>query len=157
MVPTRKAAGAVSPTREVPAVSALSDALNEANVDGLSARAIARLADDRVSHSQLGKYLKPDHPQPGDEVLSVFAEVLHLPITHLRGLAGQPTGELGAWVPPPEAHRLNRRQRRLLDELIRVLADAPPRDGAPTLRAVDLAAHEEDHPIEAEQRDDDAP
>lgn len=118
-------------------MSALSDALNAANVDGLSAREIARKADDRVSHSQLGKYLKPNHPRPTERVLMVFAEVFGIPITELRDLAGLPAGEREPWSPPEEVHRLSGRQQDALTELIRAIAagqergDGDGRDAAP--------------------------
>ena len=102
-------------------MSELSRALNEANVEQLSAREIARRAGNRVSHSQIGKYLKPEHPKPGEDVLSVFSEVLRLPLPNLRELAGLPAGGDTPYAPPPEANRLDRRQRELIDELIRML------------------------------------
>lgn len=110
-------------------MSALSDALNEANVDQLSVREIARRGSDRVHHSALGKYFKPDHPRPSEEVLEVFSEVLRIPMPRLRQLASLPAGEGEAYEPPREANRLDRRQRRLVDELIRMLAEAKVGDG----------------------------
>lgn len=110
-------------------MSALSDALHEANVDGLSAREIARRGGDRVSHSQLGKYLKPDHPVPGEDVLAVFSQVLRIPMPRLRQLAGLAAGESEPYEPPREAHRLDRRQRKAVNELIRLLAESRAGDG----------------------------
>lgn len=110
-------------------MSALSDALNEANVDQLSMREIARRSGDRVSHSALGKYFKPTHGRPGEDVLEVFSEVLHIPMPRLRQLADLPAGEGEAYEPPREANRLDRRQRRLVDELIKVLAESKGGEG----------------------------
>lgn len=116
------------------AVSALSDALNQANVDQISAREIARRSGDRVSHSQLSKYLKPTHGRPGEDVLEVFSEVLNIPITRLRALAGLPAGDSAPYQPPREANRLDKRQRKVIDELIRMLAEtkAGGEDGGDT-------------------------
>lgn len=110
-------------------MSALSEALVEANVDQLSAREIARRTGDRVSFSQLAKYFKPVHPRPGEEVLLVFSEVLNIPMPKLRSLAGQPAGESTPYEPPSEANRLDGRQRRVVNELIRMLAEAKAGDG----------------------------
>lgn len=110
-------------------MSALSDALNEANSENLSVREIARRSGDRVSHSQLGKYLKPTHGRPGEDVLQVFSDVLKIPMPRLRQLAGLPAGGQEPYEPPREANRLDRRQRRLVDELIRVLAETKAGDG----------------------------
>lgn len=100
-------------------MSALSDALNAANTERWSTREIARRAGDRVSHTQLGKYLKPNHPQPSDAVLLAFSEVFGIPLPELRDLAGRPAGENEPYMPPPEANLLNARQRRAVDEMIR--------------------------------------
>jgi hypothetical protein len=112
-----------------PAVSALSDALLAANVEGWSAREIARRGDDRVSHSQLGKYLKPSHPRPGEYVLQVFSDVLRIPMPKLRQLAELPAGDPEPYEPPAEANRLDSRQRRVINELIRMLAETRAGDG----------------------------
>lgn len=106
-------------------MSALSDALNEANFENWSAREIARRGGDRISHSQVNKYLKPVHPRPTERVLEVFSEVLGLPLPVLRDLAGLPTGDEEPYVAPLEANRLDRHQRDVVDELIRMLARAP--------------------------------
>lgn len=110
-------------------MSALSDALNAANVEGWSARDIARRGGDRVSHSQLGKYLKPTHGRPGEEVLQVFSDVFRIPMPKLRRLAGAPAGSTEPYEPPAEANRLNGRQRRVVNELIRMLAETKAGDG----------------------------
>ena len=156
-------------------MSALSDALVEANVEGWSAREIARRGGDRVSHSQLGKYLKPTHPRPGEDVLQVFSDVFRIPMPRLRQLAGLPAGDPVPYEPPAEANRLDSRQRRVVNELIRMLAETKAgdgdvdRDAAPNTRdrrrlsAVDatvpdaVAAHEEEGSIAGEQEESDTP
>jgi hypothetical protein len=112
-----------------PAVSALSDALVEANVEGWSAREIARRGGERVSHSQIGKYLKPTHPRPGEDVLQVFSDVFRIPMPRLRQLAALPAGDAEPYEPPAEANRLDSRQRRVVNELIRMLAETRAGDG----------------------------
>lgn len=120
-------------------MSALSDALNEANTNKWSSRDIARRSEDRINHATVAKYLNGNHGSPTESVLVVFSEVFGLPLTRLRELAGLPAGERTAYQPPPEASRLDRRQRKAVDELIRLLAEATPevgdgdgRDAAPT-------------------------
>lgn len=104
-------------------MSALSDALNEANVHRWSSRDLARRSGNQVSHTQLAKYLKPDHPTPTDAVLAAFAEIFPtLTVPKLRELAGLPRGEEDPYVPPPEGARLSVRQRKAIDELIRSMA-----------------------------------
>lgn len=102
-------------------MSALSEALNEANVDGWSSREIARRSGDRIHHATVANFLRGKHAaQPGDEVLRAFVEVFpRLSLQQLRELAGLPAGEEDPYEPPPEAARLNQRQRRAVDELIR--------------------------------------
>lgn len=110
-------------------MSALSDALNDANTEGWSSREIARRADDRIHFGTVAAYLGGRHGSPSEDVLSVFAEVLKVPMPKLRELAGLPAGEIGPYKAPREADRLDRRQRRLIDELIRALADTTTKAG----------------------------
>lgn len=104
-------------------MSALSDALNEANVEGWSAREIARRGDHRVQFGTVSDYLAGRHGRPGEDVLKVFSEVLSIPMPRLRELAGVAAGEREAWDPPAVADRLTRRQRRVIEELIHMLVD----------------------------------
>lgn len=110
-------------------MSALSDALNEANVENWSAREIARRGGDRVHFATIATYLRGKHGRPGEEILQVFSEVLHVPMSRLRQLADLPSGDEQPYEPPPEANRLDRRQRKLVDELIRMLAESKAGDG----------------------------
>lgn len=107
-------------------MSALSDALNAANVDGWSAREISRKTGGRLSHSVVADYLNGRQAkQPKEYVLQAFAEVFpKLTVKQLRELAGLPAGELDPYQPPAEANRLDARQRRAVDEIIRLLADS---------------------------------
>lgn len=109
-------------------MSSLSDALNEANVEAWSAREIARRGGDRVHFGTVAKYLNGSHGRPGEEVLQLFSEVLKVPMPALRELAGQAPGEPEPWTPPDVANRLDRRQRRVLDELIYMLVAPEARE-----------------------------
>lgn len=124
-------------------MSALSDALNEANVNQWSAREIARRGGDRVHFATIATYLRGKHGRPGEEILQVFSEVLNIPMPRLRELAELPAGDEEPYEPPREANRLDKRQRKLVDELIRMLAetkagDGVDRDTAPTTMTPDL-------------------
>lgn len=110
----------------VVAVSALSDALNEANVNGWSSREIARRSGDRVHHATVSNVMRGKHANaPTDELLKAFVEVFpKFTLQQLRALAGLPAGEAEPYRPPTEANRLTTRQRKAVDELIRLLADS---------------------------------
>ncbi|UIU47040.1 hypothetical protein [Microcystis phage MinS1] len=105
-------------------MSALSDALNEANVENWSARDIARRGGDKVHFGTIADYLAGRHGRPGENVLTVFSQVLSIPMPKLRELADLPRGEREPWDPPAVADRLTRRQRRVVDDLIHLLVDA---------------------------------
>lgn len=126
------------PQRKFPFVSALSEALQAANVNGWSTREIAARGGDRVAHSTIAKYLNGKHGQPREDVLELFAEVFNMPIRRLRSLAGQSAGELEPYRPPPEANRLNRRQRGAIDEVIRLLVDASREVGGSGVEAAPM-------------------
>lgn len=105
-------------------MTALSDRLNEAKgTDGLDvvvARAEAK--GHTVHRGTFANYFKGKHAKrPSEDVLQALADALDLKVTELRDLAGQPQGELGPYKPTPLANRLNRDQRKALDELIRVI------------------------------------
>lgn len=141
-------------------MSALSEALVAANVEDWSAREIARRGGDRVSHSQIGKYLKPTHPRHGEDVLQVFSEVLRIPMPKLRQLAGLPAGDPEPYLPPAEANRLDSRQRRVINELIRMLAETKAGDGDDARSAASIAGQSGPEPSVAEvlaarERDED--
>lgn len=89
-------------------MSALSDALNEANVDGWSARDIARRSGDRVHFGTVSNYLTGRHGRPSEDVLEVFSEVLNIPMPRLRQLAELPAGD----QEPYRRFCLNRRDTR---------------------------------------------
>lgn len=109
-------------------MSALSEALNRANVHDWSSREIARRMGDRISYATVANYLRGKHAaRPSDDVLQAFAEVFPgLTLPELRRLAGSPMGEGAPYEPPAEANRLTGRQRRAVDEIIRAIVQAEP-------------------------------
>ena len=101
-------------------MSALSDALNEANRENWSAAEIARRSGDLIHRATAANVMRGKHAtNPSEEVLQAFADVFRIPVQDLRELAGQPAGESDPYVPPAEAARLDARQRRAVDEIIR--------------------------------------
>lgn len=103
-------------------MTALSELLAKANVQGWSSREIARRAEKnghKLSYASASVYLGGRHGVPTEAVLTAFSDVLNVPISTLRAAAGLPTGAGEPWEPPAEANRLDLRQRRALEELIR--------------------------------------
>lgn len=103
-------------------MTALSDLLNQSNTYRWSTREIARLAEKKghqLAQPTVSKYLGGRHGGPTEPVLAAFSDVLNIPISELRAAAGLPTGAGDPWQPPAEANRLDLRQRRALEELIR--------------------------------------
>lgn len=120
-------------------MSALSDLLNEANSAGLSARSLARNAQAAgfsLNHDTAARYLRGDHGRPDEATLLALAKVLRIPLTRLRAAASLPAEETEPYRPPAEASRLNRRQRRAVDEVIRAMLEA-----APSAKLAELDAH----------------
>ena len=107
-------------------MSALSDLISAGNTAGHSARNIARLANAQgfsLNHDTAARYLRGDHGRPDEPTLVAFATVLEIPLADLRVAAGLPAEQTEPYVPPAEASRLNRRQRRAVDEIIRAMLD----------------------------------
>jgi hypothetical protein len=107
-------------------VSALSDVLRAANSAGLSARALAKQAQQdgfTLNHDTAARYLRGDHGRPDEETLRAFASVLPVGLAELRAAAQLPSQEVAPYVPPAEASRLSRRQRRAVDEIIRAMLE----------------------------------
>lgn len=105
----------------------LSEVLREANTGGLSARAVARIARERgysLNHDTAARYLRGDHGRPDEATLVAFADVLGVELAALRVAADLPAELTTPYTPPPEASRLNRRQRLAVDEIIRAMLDA---------------------------------
>jgi hypothetical protein len=107
-------------------MSGLSEVLTAANTDRHSGREIARLARERgftLNHDTAARYLRGDHGRPEEATLIAFADVLGISMTVLREAANLPTELTTAYVPPSEASRLTRRQRRAVDEIIRSMLE----------------------------------
>jgi hypothetical protein len=122
-------------------MTALSDLLSTANAGGLSARALSRAARDAgytLNHDTAARYLRGDHGAPDEATLRAFAAVLGVPMAALRRSAGLPADDTTPYVPPIEASRLTRRQRRAVDEVIRAMLDSG--EGMQTPRAIKAAA-----------------
>lgn len=125
-------------------MSALSQRLQDAKGDR-SIDDVAREAERqgyRLHRSTVAKFLNGQHgPRTADKTLVALAAGFGLDVRELRLLAGVPAGELGPWTPTEEAARLNREQRRALDELIRTIvrggsnADAEPGKKSPERHA----------------------
>lgn len=102
----------------------LSNLLNDANSDQLSARRIQAIAEARgvtVANTSISKYLRGEPESPSESVLKAFSLALDLPMDVLRNAAGAPPGEPDPFVLPESANRLNARQRELVLHTVRVL------------------------------------
>jgi transcriptional regulator with XRE-family HTH domain len=107
-------------------VKSLSELLQAANTEGLSARSIARQAQAlgySLNHDTAARYLRGDHGRPDEDTLLALASVLKLPLAPLRKAAQLPSEVTEPYRPPPEASRLSRRQRRAVDEIIRAMLE----------------------------------
>ena len=122
--------------RKIPPVTALSR-LIEGRVKerGLSNRDIARLSEKcpsaigTISAAAAALYRSGKHPEiPSDRLLRVLSWVLEIPMQELQHAAGIKES-LGQWVPPPEAHRMTRRQRAVIGEVIKLLVASSENSG----------------------------
>jgi transcriptional regulator with XRE-family HTH domain len=110
-------------------MSALSDLLNEANAGKLSGRSLARAAQAAgfsLNHDTAARYLRGDHGRPDEATLLALSKVLRIPLNRLRTAASLPAEVTEPYRPPAESSRLNRRQRRAIDEIIRAMLEAQP-------------------------------
>lgn len=123
-------------------MSALSELLLKANTAGLSARSIARQAQESgfsINHDTAARYLRGDHGRPDEETLRAFASVLPVRLSELRVAAQLPAEETEPYRPPAEASRLSRRQRRAVDEIIRAMLEPAPVIDLPGRRGTEPA------------------
>jgi transcriptional regulator with XRE-family HTH domain len=105
-------------------VTALSELLQASNTASLSARTIARNARElgfSLNHDTAARYLRGNHGSPDESTLLALSKVLKVPMTKLRAAAALPHEEIEPYRPPAESSRLNRRQRRAVDEIIRAM------------------------------------
>jgi len=109
-------------------MSELSELLSASNTQGLSARSIARAAQDlgyTLNHDTAARYLRGDHGRPDEPTLVALSSVMNVPLSKLRRAASLPADVTEPYRPPAEASRLSRRQRRAVDEIIRAMLEAP--------------------------------
>ena len=123
-------------------MSGLSEVLAAANAGARSARAIAREAQQlgyTLNHDTAARYLRGDHGTPDEATLVAFSVVLKVPLKDLRVAAQLPSESTDPYVPPVEASRLSRRQRRAVDEIIRAMLEPSAGDGRQPARRARLA------------------
>ncbi|MDQ1744436.1 MAG: hypothetical protein QOE23_2775 [Pseudonocardiales bacterium] len=109
-------------------MSALSELLQAENSKGLSARAISQAARGlgfTLNHDTAARYLRGEHGKPDEATLRAFSAVLGTSLAKLRRAASLPADVTEPYRPPAEADRLNRRQRRAVDEVIRAMLQTP--------------------------------
>lgn len=106
-------------------MTALSQLLNEHMPDGWTGDTIVQEAekhDEKINRATAFDYLAGRHGRrPSEHVLRAFAAALPVTIAELRTAAKLPVGENTPWTPPPEADRLNDRQRQAVEELIKAI------------------------------------
>ena len=115
-------------------MSGLSELLVARNTAGSSARALSRRAQElgyTLNHDTAARYLRGDHGVPDEVTLVAFSEVLRIPLRELRAAADLPSEATTPYVPPAEASRLTRRQRRAVDEVIRAMLEPTKAAGEP--------------------------
>lgn len=161
-------------------MTALSQLLNERMPDGWTGDTIVLEAEkhhEKINRATAFDYLAGRHgKRPSERVLRAFAAALPVTVAELRAAAELPVGENTPWTPPPEANRLDGRQRQAIEELIRAIAAGrhprtEPQEGSgpsaptpirsrPSTPDGGFVIREEDDPgeaIAAETRSDDAP
>jgi transcriptional regulator with XRE-family HTH domain len=109
-------------------MSALSELLQAENSKGLSARGISQAARGQgftLNHDTAARYLRGEHGKPDEATLRAFSSVLGVSLAKLRRAASLPADVTEPYRPPAEADRLNRRQRRAVDEVIRAMLQTP--------------------------------
>ena len=107
-------------------MTALSELIEQSNTRRLSARAISRSAQAAgfsLNHDTAARYLRGDHGRPDEQTLLALHKVLRIPLGQLRAAASLPAEETEPYRPPTESSRLNRRQRRAIDEIIRAMLE----------------------------------
>lgn len=109
-------------------MSELSELLQAEKPKGLSARAISQAARKlgfTLNHDTAARYLRGEHGKPDEATLQAFSTVLGISLGKLRRAASLPADVTEPYRPPAEADRLNRRQRRAIDEVIRAMLQEP--------------------------------
>jgi hypothetical protein len=86
-------------------------------------RGIAEAAG--VTASTVSRLIFQARTSPG--TVHAISTALGISTSDVLRYAGVPSGELGPWDPPREAHMLTGKQRKALDDLIRAVASEEPR------------------------------
>lgn len=113
---------------KVDRMTALSDLLKTSIDNGTTVpEALTRMrkSGNPLDKAQVYRAVKGQHAKrPTERVLTGLSVGFKIPVTRLREAVNAPAGELGRYVPPREADRLNQRQRNALSELIRSIGEA---------------------------------
>lgn len=113
-------------------MSALSDRIAKANIDGLSSRRIADKAGElgiKVSHTAISLVLNGRHGDIKAPTVRALNRVFKVPMAELHELIRLgPDHE--AWEPPDVSSRMSPKQRRLVESLIHELVR--PDESEPT-------------------------
>ena len=114
-------------------MTALSDLINQRLAalgwDGLSVRDLAQKSDGALSKDNVSIYRKGTHGTPSETTLASWSDILQTPIEDLREAAGLARGG-EAFMLPPEAARLNQRQRRAITEIIMSMVEGEQHENA---------------------------
>lgn len=94
----------------------------------LTNRRVAELSEQcpngTISQGAVGQYRTGRHPDvPSDRILRVLSWTLRIPLRELQRAAGV-RESLEDWVPPPEAHQMDREQRAAVEAIIKLLVAA---------------------------------
>lgn len=98
----------------------MNDAKGDTGLDVIVRRAEVKGHD--VDRSTFARAFKGDHAKrPQDATLRAFADGLGIDVNELRRICDMPEGESGPYKGPDESARLNRDQRKALDQLIKTI------------------------------------
>ena len=136
-------------------VSKLSELLKS---QPLSAKQASVVAEERNIHLPYGTiaayWAGSRHGRPSHSTLTALAEVTGIPLPKLQQAAWGMTEPLGAYTPPEEAHLMDARQRRLVDELIRVVVASNGASNEPEQPAHSGTSPQPGTPGEARQNEE---
>lgn len=98
----------------------MNDAKGKTGLDVIVRRAETKGHD--VDRSTFARAFTGDHAKrPQDATLRAFADGLEIDVNELRRICAMPEGESGPYRGPDESARLNREQRKALDQLIKTI------------------------------------
>lgn len=91
----------------------------------LSSRQVAERSNGDISPAAVANYRRGIHSAaPTDRILRGLSLALGIPLRQLQRAAGVKES-VGQWAPPPEAHQLDRKQRRMVEAMIKMLVAVP--------------------------------